>query len=382
MKPTDKTLLEQLRITDLELEVRKRLFGFGDEDARCLRQARPIVEDAIDDLVGRFYESQTSFTEIALLIGDADTLSRLRIAQKKYVMGLFSGIYNLDYINTRLRIGLVHKRIGVEPKLYLAAVFTLKTLLEDLLARTIENAQQREATLSAIKKLFMFDVALVFETYIRSLVAEIETSKDKSEEYAHSLEEKVRERTRQLEEVSKTDPLTGLLNVGQLEEVLTGMLHSARKRSEPITLCYIDVNDFKKINDTLGHHRGDAVLRSVAAAIVRVARAEDRCFRYGGDEFCVILWNTTEAQAYESFERRLTAEISRLREPVSVSVGFCESLPPDYDSPLELVRNADGRMYQAKRTGRAAIPSAELESPDLGESTHMADEPMSLASVL
>lgn len=365
MKPTDKTLLEQLRITDLELEARKRLFGFGEDDARCLRQARPIVEDAIDDLVGRFYESQTSFTEIALLIGDADTLVRLRIAQKKYVMGLFSGIYNLDYVNTRLRIGLVHKRIGVEPKLYLAAVFTLKVLLENLLERAVDNAQQREATLSALKKLFMFDVALVFETYIRSLVAEIETSKDKSEEYARSLEEKVRERTRQLEEVSKTDPLTGLLNIGQLEEVMTGMLHSARKRSEPITLCYIDVNDFKKINDALGHQRGDAVLRSVAAAIVRVARAEDRCFRYGGDEFCVILSNTTEAQAHETFEQRLTAEIGRLRESVSVSIGFCESMPPDYDSPLELVRSADGRMYQAKRIGKTALPVTRLETETL-----------------
>lgn len=367
MKPTDKTLLEQLRITDLELEVRKRLFGFGEDDARSLRQARPIVEDAIDDVVGRFYESQTSFTEIALLIGDADTLARLRVAQKKYVMGLFSGIYNLDYINTRLRIGLVHKRIGVEPKLYLAAVFTLKTLLEELLERTIDNGPQREATLSALKKLFMFDVALVFETYIRSLVAEIETSKDKSEEYARSLEEKVRERTRQLEEVSKTDPLTGLLNVGQLEEVLTAMLHVARKRSEPMTVCYIDVNDFKKINDTLGHQRGDAVLRSVAAAIVRVARAEDRCFRYGGDEFCVVLSNTTEAQAHETFERRLAAEISRLREPVSVSIGFCESMPPDYDPPLELVRSADGRMYQAKRTSRPDELTERRRREALGE---------------
>lgn len=367
MKPTDKTLLEQLRITDLELEVRKRLFGFGEDDARSLRQARPIVEDALDDLVGRFYESQTSFTEIALLIGDADTLARLRIAQKKYVMGLFSGIYNLDYINTRLRIGLVHKRIGVEPKLYLAAVFTLKTLLEDLLERSLDNGPQRGATLAALKKLFMFDVALVFETYIRSLVAEIETSKDKSEEYARALEEKVRERTRQLEEVSKTDPLTGLFNVGQLEEVMTGMLHSARKRSEPITVCYIDVNDFKKINDTLGHQRGDSVLRSVAAAIVRVARAEDRCFRYGGDEFCVVLSNTTEAQAHETFEQRLTAEIGRLRDPVSVSIGFCESMPPDYDSPLELIRNADGRMYQAKRTSRPEDSAERRDGEGLGE---------------
>lgn len=359
MKPTDRTLLEQLRITDLEVESRKRLFGLSDEDARILRQIRPIVEDGLDELVGRFYESQTGFSEIALLIGDADTLARLKIAQKKYVLGLFSGLYNLEYINNRLRIGLVHKRIGVEPKLYLAAVFNLKILIEDMLGAAIEDRRLRESAIMALKKLFMFDVALVFETYIRSLVAEIETSKDKSEEYARSLEEKVRERTRQLEEISKTDPLTGLLNVRQLEETLAGMLHAARRRSEPITLCYIDVNDFKAINDSMGHQQGDEILRGVAAAILRSSRNEDRCFRYGGDEFCIILANTTEADASTRYAPRLIGELSKLREPVSVSIGFCESLPPDYNTADELIRSADASMYRVKKAAKVpAVRSA------------------------
>ena len=121
----------------------------------------------------------------------------------------------------------------------------------------------------------MFDVSFVFETYIRSLVSEIEISKDKSDSYARILEEK----TKQLEAVSRTDPLTGLLNIRFLSEMLTKALRNAKRRAERLTMVYIDVNDFKAINDTLGHQRGDEVLRAVAQSIAQVSRMEDHCFR-------------------------------------------------------------------------------------------------------
>lgn len=349
MKPTDQTLLEQLRITELEIEQRKALFGFAFEDVKALLAVRPVVEERIDDLVSRFYEAQTSEPDIALLIGDADTLARLRSAQRKYVLGLFAGSYNLDYVNNRLRIGLVHKRIGVEPKLYLAAVHTLKQLLIDLLGEVLHDKKTLNDTIQAVEKLIMFDIALVFETYIRSLVAEIETSKQRSDEYARTLEEKVRERTRQLEDMTRTDPLTGLLNVRQLVETLTQILRAAQCRAEPVTVVYVDVNDFKTINDRHGHQRGDEVLRAVASAITRVSRGSDHCFRYGGDEFCVLLPNCREHTAREVYLGRLREELSGLREQISVSVGFIETGAPDYLSPEELIREADRRMYAMKR---------------------------------
>jgi hypothetical protein len=131
-------------------------------------------------------------------------LARLRSAQRHYILDLFSGLYDLEYVNNRLRIGLVHKRIGVEPKLYLSAIYTLQALLH----RTIEASGDAEAAaiIMALDKLMMFDVTLVFETYIRSLVSEIETAKAKSEQYAHSMEEKVKERTLQLEGKRPTVP--------------------------------------------------------------------------------------------------------------------------------------------------------------------------------
>lgn len=353
MKPTDRTLIDQLRITDLEIEHRKHLFSFGIEDVRALQSARSLVEDHIDELVERFYEAQTSEPDIALLIGDADTLMRLRSAQRRYVLGLFAGSYNLDYVNNRLRIGLVHKRIGVEPKLYLAAVQALRESLDNLLRDKLPDTDSRARVGLAIDKLFMFDIALVFETYIRSLVAEIETSKDRSDQYARSLEEKVRERTKQLEEMARTDPLTGLLNFRHLEESLSQALVAARRRSEPLTVAYIDVNNFKHINDTLGHQRGDDILRSVSGILTRCARAEDRCFRYGGDEFCVILPNLGEAEAQRTYQARVESELSRLKEPISLSMGFVEAAPPDYLAPDDMIKRADTRMYAMKERWRA-----------------------------
>lgn len=364
MKPTDQTLLEQMRITDLEIEHRKALFNFGFEDVKLLQAVRPVIEERIDELVARFYEAQTSEPDIALLIGDADTLARLRSAQRKYVLGLFSGAYNLEYVNNRLRIGLVHKRIGVEPKLYLAAVHTLKLLVIDLLRRVLSEERALKGTLDAVEKLIMFDIALVFETYIRSLVAEIETSKDRSEQYARSLEEKVRERTRQLEDMTRTDPLTGLLNVRHLIEALAQVLRTAQRNSEPVTVVYVDVNQFKQINDALGHQKGDEILRTVASALTRVSRSTDLCFRYGGDEFCIVLPNCREEEARAIYLQRLPDELAKHKEGVSVSTGFVETGPPDYMTAEELIREADKRMYTMKRGGSrsAAVDMAAAES--------------------
>ncbi len=179
MNPTEQTLLEQMRITDFEIAHRKELLLLNEQDVARLASYCSKIEPRIDALVDRFYQQQTAITEIALLIGDADTLIRLRTAQRRYVLDLFSGHYDLEYVNNRLRIGLVHKRIGVEPKLYLAAINTLKALLIEDMFEQIHDEPERLVMLAALDKLFLFDITLVFETYIRSLVSEIESSREK-----------------------------------------------------------------------------------------------------------------------------------------------------------------------------------------------------------
>jgi diguanylate cyclase (GGDEF)-like protein len=354
MKQTEQTLLEQMRITDFEVDLRKTLFSFSAADAQLLQSCNPTIEKNIDSIVAEFYRMQTSIPEISLLIGDADTLSRLRSAQRRYILDLFSGLYDLEYVNNRLRIGLVHKRIGVEPKLYLSAIHTLKELLHRTIANETPADTDRDEIIRALEKLLQFDVTLVFETYIRSLVSEIETAKDKSEQYARSMEEKVKERTRQLEEMSRTDALTGLLNVRHLHDIVTTALRSAQRRAEPVTAIYIDINDFKQINDTRGHQYGDEILRTVGKAMIDTARAEDSCIRYGGDEFCIILNNCREQQAKDLFVERLIQRIKEKLNDVTISIGVAQTGPNEYVDATMLIRMADEKMYSAKRVHKNA----------------------------
>lgn len=354
MNKTEQTLLEQMRITDFEVEHRKILFAFTDADAELLLSYKPTIEVHIDNIVAEFYRMQTSIAEIALLIGDADTLARLRSAQRRYILDLFTGLYDLEYVNNRLRIGLVHKRIGVEPKLYLSAIHTLKALLHKTIANETPADIDQGAIIAALDKLLMFDVTLVFETYIRSLVSEIETAKDKSEEYARSMEEKVKERTSQLEEMSRTDALTGLLNVRHLNEIVTRVLRSAQRRSEPVTAIYIDVDDFKQINDTQGHQSGDEVLRTIGKTINNMARTEDSCIRYGGDEFCIVLVNCHKDQAKNLFVDRLLEQIKMELKDVTLSIGIAQTGPNEYVDATTLIKMADEEMYAAKQVHRNA----------------------------
>lgn len=349
MKQTDQTLLEQMRITDFDITYRKELLSFTEEDCKYLRDCRTQIESKIDPLVDKFYQLQTSIVEIALLIGDADTLHRLQNAQRRYVLDLFSGIYDLEYVNNRLRIGLVHKRIGVEPKLYLSAINTLKSLIVNIVRDTLSDEFERRSTLTALDKLFLFDITLVFETYIRSLVTEIEISKEKSERYASILEEKVKERTRQLEEITRVDALTGLLNVRYLTETITRTLRSAQRRSEPVSVVYMDVNDFKIVNDTQGHQSGDEILRVIGMVINQISRMEDCCFRYGGDEFCLVLPNCREEEARERYINRLNTEVKKHLADVTLSIGIVQTGPTDYEEPDALIRQADEKMYAAKK---------------------------------
>ncbi|MBV1790015.1 GGDEF domain-containing protein [Marinobacterium sp. D7] len=369
MKQTDQTLLEQLRITEFEIENRQRLFMISERDIKLIVDARKIVEAGLSGIVDTFYEMQTNTPEIALLIGDADTLQRLRNAQQRYISDLFSGVYDIDYVNNRLRIGLVHKRIGVDTKLYLSAVYTLKSLINDYLSRHIDDIQVRADTLSALEKVFMFDITLVFETYIRSLLSEIETSREKSEEYARILEDKVRERTHQLERMARTDPLTGLQSVRYLNEALTRYLRMAENRQEMLSLVYIDINDFKLFNDTEGHQRGDEILRNVGQAILQVSRNEDSAFRYGGDEFCVVLPRCNAEQARDICVSRLLGALVEVDEAIQLSIGIAQAGPGSYPSAGQLLSQADRAMYQHKAEQKGEDP--DLPSSSKGASVRL-----------
>ncbi len=111
--PTGYSLADQMRIDEFEVERRKELLKFEPEDAEWLIAVKPEILKLLEVIVEEFYANQVSIVEIAVTIGDLETLRRLRNVQKSYIVELFSGYYDLDYVNNRLRIGLVHNALAL-----------------------------------------------------------------------------------------------------------------------------------------------------------------------------------------------------------------------------------------------------------------------------
>jgi diguanylate cyclase (GGDEF)-like protein len=171
----------------------------------------------------------------------------------------------------------------------------------------------------------------------------------------------------QAERLATTDGLTGLLNRRTLNVQLAARLREAQRYKHPLSFVLLDIDHFKKVNDTFGHPAGDAVLRGVAAVAQAQARETDAVARYGGEEIAVILPETDAAGARTIAERLRAAveasehptERGRLRCTVSIGVATLplESRPAGGDVAA-LIEAADAALYRAKKGGRNRVESA------------------------
>jgi diguanylate cyclase (GGDEF)-like protein len=359
---TDKTLLEQMRINEIEIFHRMKLLDLSQEELDLVASLKKLVESEIEDIVEAFYRHQTEFDEIAIVIGDSETMRRLRAAQRKYIIEMFSGYYDGEYVNSRLRIGLVHKRIGVEPKLFLSGVRTLKHILFATLERHFPDPALLRPITVAIDKLFFFDITLVFDTYIDTLVSEVESAKKRTEAYAYALEEK----TKTLSNHAERDSLTGLYNKRGMMSIMKSELRMAQRRHTLISLIYIDVNKFKQINDTYGHAKGDEILVSLARCMSEQVRSADFACRAGGDEFCIILPDCDHAHANQ-VAMRISNDFNAENPEFSISIGVAETGTQEYMNEDALIRDADQRMYLHKAQGslRDAAPDGPQGKRDV-----------------
>lgn len=364
MRYTDRSLAEQMRLHELEIAARKQLLDFTEADERRLASIAGLIESEINEIIELFYLQLLAVDEIALVIGDADSLARLKSYQRQYVLELFSGNYDASYVNNRLRIGLVHKRIGVETKHYIAAMAVLKKILAQWIRLGHEDPSQVDDILTALEKLLNFDIQLVFDTFINTLVSEIETSKNKLEVYAASLEEEVRKRTRELEELSQRDPMTGLLNRRALESFLEHELAVVNRNNFPLSALYLDMDGFKQLNDIKGHVAGDELLVLIGNILQQEARDSDLVCRMGGDEFCIVLLQSSEAQAAALAERVITEFVQQNTEDCSLSIGLAEYHADDGTDCDRFIHRADQAMYAAKKiAGNATVSYTSLAQP-------------------
>ncbi len=169
----------------------------------------------------------------------------------------------------------------------------------------------------------------------------------------HQLEEKLRHQ-------ALHDGLTGLPNRVAFRERLEVAVAHARTRRSPLSVAFIDVDDFKVVNDTLGHAGGDQIIQGVADRLVQAAGSSGFVARLAGDEFAVLFADLNEERAValvqraiDSFSEPLIVEDTSL--PVSVSVGLAGSDAASRLSAEVLLRNADAAMYQSKRRGKGVV---------------------------
>jgi diguanylate cyclase (GGDEF)-like protein len=168
----------------------------------------------------------------------------------------------------------------------------------------------------------------------------------------------------ELERRALTDALTGLFNIRWWRDMGPRVMSQSLRTGAGVGILLMDLDHFKEINDTAGHAAGDSVLRSVARAVRRVVRDSDYAVRYGGEEFLIVLTNSTAegamrvAQALQAAMAELRAPTSELKR-VTASIGV--AVFPDHGQEMDdVVAAADHAMYEAKREGRDRIAIAPM----------------------
>ena len=163
---------------------------------------------------------------------------------------------------------------------------------------------------------------------------------------------------------ARTDFLTGTANARAFEEAAAAEIERGRRYGHELSLLYLDLDDFKTVNDTFGHRSGDSVLAEIGHVMRCTVRSHDLVARLGGDEFAVLMPESNRFAAL-AVARRVREEVGRVTDPdgrpvrcSSIGVASYPKPPASVDG---LIHDADTLMYRAKEQGKDRIESAEFE---------------------
>ncbi|HLA13436.1 MAG TPA: sensor domain-containing diguanylate cyclase, partial [Gemmatimonadaceae bacterium] len=168
--------------------------------------------------------------------------------------------------------------------------------------------------------------------------------------------ERLRERVEELTKVATVDSVTGLFNRRYVETRITAEIERAKRQQQDLAILLIDIDDFKRVNDTRGHLEGDRTLREVADLLRAGVRIFDVCARFGGEEFVIVMPAASVTVAQQIAERirvRIERSFSHESPPVTVSIGV--GMLGDHSNGHELVEVADRALIAAKRAGKNLV---------------------------
>jgi len=170
------------------------------------------------------------------------------------------------------------------------------------------------------------------------------------------LEEKIVE----LRKENLTDELTNISNRKHLEELLDDLLKDEVIEKKNLAFCFADIDDFKNINDSYGHLMGDKILKMVANTIDNNIRPSDKVFRWGGDEFALVLFDIKDKQYLNKVLKRIKLIVNNSylqvsNNKISITMSFGATIFKKYDDKENLFERADSNMYKSKKKGKNVI---------------------------
>jgi diguanylate cyclase (GGDEF)-like protein len=228
------------------------------------------------------------------------------------------------------------------------------------------DREPRKLTETQLEALEVLSREIIVQLELRRSIATLEQTVLDHEKYVELMQEYQRDMEKvrtHLEAQSITDMLTGVQNRRSFDAKLEEEFLRSERYGTSCSLLMIDIDHFKEFNDTFGHPAGDETLRAVAGLLQSEMRAHDHLFRYGGEEFSVILPNTTLKGAFVIGERfrRAVQRASWKKRAVTISIGAA-SMDESMKSPRDLLQASDHALYHAKQSGRNRVSSTADES--------------------
>lgn len=323
--PGEADILHHLQTFDIDANV------IGD-----LQQVRALLVGRMEKILDDFYLRLSSIPAVdAIFQKDVDPNRARQMQLVHWMDWVFSGRFNAQYMLRCKRVGRVHLKHGVSPQYYLSGYLFLSRQIKTLILQEFQDSSTARRLCDSVDKALFLDIELAISVYCEAMSADWRRT-------------------------SLLDELTDIRNRRGTKELISKTLALARRHGRPFCVGLMDIDHFKKVNDTFGHDAGDFILQAIAKQITDSVRETDIVGRWGGEEFIILMPETSLEAALQVCERvrrdieglETVFSDQKIRVTASFGVsGYVRS--EETDEPV--IQRADSALYAAKNKGRNRV---------------------------